>query len=488
MAGTFPEYLTFDDVLMKPGASSVLPTEVSTATRLTRTLNLSIPIMSAAMDTVTEAPMAIAMAQAGGIGVIHKNLEPALQAEHVARVKRFESGMVVNPITISPDATLGDLMDLKKRHRVSGIPVVDQFGKLSGIITNRDVRFATDPNAKVAELMTRNFVTVREGVDRAEAQALLHKHRIEKLIVVDDDFKCLGLITVNDMEKAADHPLAAKDDRGRLLVAAATGTGDAGFARAEALLEAGVDVLVVDTAHGHSIHVAHQVTRIKKLSNRVQLVAGNVATAEAVKALIDAGADCVKVGIGPGSICTTRVVAGVGVPQFSAIMECAEEGIKQNVPVIADGGIKLSGDLAKALAGGASVVMMGSMLAGTDEAPGEVYLYNGRSYKAYRGMGSVGAMARGSADRYFQQDVGNTLKLVPEGIEGQVPHKGAVGAVLHQMVGGLRAAMGYVGAGSIPELQKKAQFVRITNAGLQESHAHDVMVTREAPNYQRSSN
>ncbi len=431
--------------------------------------------------------MAIAMAQAGGIGVIHKNLEPAQQAEQVARVKRFESGMVVNPITIAPDATLGDLMALKNRRKVSGIPVVDEFGKLSGIITNRDVRFTTDMNGKVAELMTRNLVTVREGVERSEAQRLLHKHRIEKLIVVDDDFKCLGLITVNDMEKAADHPLAAKDHQARLLVAAATGTGDNGFARAEALIDAGVDVLVVDTAHGHSIHVANQVTRIKKLSNRVQLIAGNVATAEAVKALIDAGADAVKVGIGPGSICTTRVVAGVGVPQFSAIMECAEEGMKQNVPVIADGGIKLSGDMAKALAGGASVVMMGSMLAGTDEAPGEVYLYNGRSYKSYRGMGSVGAMARGSADRYFQQDVGNTLKLVPEGIEGQVPHKGSVGAVLHQMVGGLRAAMGYVGAATIPELQTKVQFVRITNAGLRESHAHDVMITREAPNYQRSN-
>ena len=485
MAGAIQEYLTFDDVLMKPGPSSVLPTEVETSTRLTRTINLSIPIMSAAMDTVTEAPMAIAMAQAGGIGVIHKNLTPELQAEQVARVKRFESGMVVNPITIAPDATLGDLMALKQRHKVSGIPVVDEFGKLSGIITNRDVRFATDLNAKVGELMTRNLVTVKEGVDRAEAQRLLHKHRIEKLVVVDDDFKCLGLITVNDMEKAADHPLAAKDQQARLLVAAATGTGDNGFGRAEQLIAAGVDVLVVDTAHGHSIHVANQVTRIKKLSNRVQLIAGNVATAEGVQALIDAGADSVKIGIGPGSICTTRVVAGVGVPQFSAIVECAEQGARHNVPVIADGGIKLSGDLAKALAGGASVVMMGSMLAGTDEAPGEVYLYNGRSYKSYRGMGSVGAMARGSADRYFQQDVGNTLKLVPEGIEGQVPHKGAVGAVLHQMVGGLRAAMGYVGAATIAELQAKVQFVRITNAGLRESHAHDVMITREAPNYQR---
>ena len=485
MAREFPEYLTFDDVLMKPGASSVLPVEVSTSTRLTKSVSLSIPIISAAMDTVTEAPMAIAMAQAGGLGVIHKNLTPEQQAEQVARVKRFESGMVVNPITIAPDATLGELMQLKTRHKVSGIPVVDEFGKLCGIITNRDVRFATDPNAKVAELMTRNLVTVREGVDRGEARRLLHKHRIEKLIVVNDDFKCLGLITVNDMEKAADHPLAAKDEQERLLVAAATGTGDLGFARAEQLIAAGVDVLVVDTAHGHSIHVLSQVQRIKKISNRVQVIGGNVATAEGVKALIDAGADAVKIGIGPGSICTTRVVAGVGVPQFSAIVECAEEGFKQDVPVIADGGIKLSGDMAKALAGGASVVMMGSLLAGTDEAPGEVFLYQGRSYKSYRGMGSVGAMARGSADRYFQQDVADKLKLVPEGIEGQVPHKGAVGAVLHQMVGGLRAAMGYVGAATITDLQSKAQFVRITNAGLRESHAHDVMITREAPNYQR---
>jgi IMP dehydrogenase len=485
MAHLFPEYLTFDDVLMKPGASSVLPVDVSTRTQLTKAISLSIPIISAAMDTVTEAPMAIAMAQAGGLGVIHKNLTPDQQAEHVRQVKRFESGMVVNPITIAPEATLGDLMQLKARHKISGIPVVDEFGKLCGIITNRDVRFATDLNAKVAELMTRNLVTVQAGVDRAQAQKLLHKHRIEKLIVVDDDFHCVGLITVNDMEKAADHPFAAKDEQQRLLVAAATGTGDNGFERAEQLIAAGVDVLVVDTAHGHSIHVINQVERIKKISNKVQIIGGNVATAEAVKALIGAGADAVKVGIGPGSICTTRVVAGVGVPQFSAIIECAEEGARAGIPIIADGGVKLSGDLAKALAGGASVVMMGSMLAGTDESPGEVYLYDGRSYKSYRGMGSVGAMARGSADRYFQQDVGDKLKLVPEGIEGQVPHKGAVGAVLHQMVGGLRAAMGYVGAGSISELQTKVQFVRITGAGLRESHAHDVMITREAPNYQR---
>jgi IMP dehydrogenase len=481
-----PEYLTFDDVLMKPGASSVLPAQVATATRLTRAISLSIPIISAAMDTVTESRLAIAMAQAGGLGIIHKNLDAPIQAEHVRQVKRFESGMVVNPITILPDATLGDVLALKERYKISGIPVVDGGGKLVGIITNRDVRFATDLNMKVADLMTNeNLVTVKIGVDRNEARRLLHKYRIEKLIVVDDDFKCVGLITVNDMEKAADHPLAAKDEHERLRVGAATGTGDAGFERAELLVDAGVDLIVVDTAHGHSANVIAQVTRIKKLSNKVQIIAGNVATPEAVKALIDAGADAVKIGIGPGSICTTRVVAGVGVPQLSAILECAEEGAKQDVPVIADGGIKLSGDLAKALAAGASVAMIGSLLAGTDESPGEVYLYNGRSYKAYRGMGSVGAMARGSADRYFQQEVKDSLKLVPEGIEGQVPYKGPVGAVLHQLVGGLRAAMGYVGAADLDELRTKAQFIRITSAGMRESHVHDVMITREAPNYQR---
>ena len=482
-----PEYLTFDDVLMKPGASSVLPAQVSTATRLTRSINLSMPIISAAMDTVTEARMAIAMAQAGGMGVIHKNLDAAVQADHVRQVKRFESGMVVNPITIGPKATLAEVMQLKERYRISGIPVVEDNGKLVGIITNRDVRFATDMNTRVADLMTKNLITVKAGVEREEAKRLLHKNRIEKLIVVDEDFQCVGLITVNDMEKAADHPFATKDEQERLRVAAATGTGEDGFTRSELLIDAGVDVLVVDTAHGHSDNVIKQVTRIKKLSNKVQIIAGNVATAEAVQALIDAGADAVKIGIGPGSICTTRIVAGVGVPQLSAIMECAERGWKNDVPVIADGGIKQSGDLAKALAAGASCAMIGSLLAGTDETPGETYLYNGRTFKAYRGMGSVGAMARGSADRYFQQEVKDSLKLVPEGIEGQVAYKGAASAVLHQLTGGLRAAMGYTGSATLKDLRERAEFIRITGAGMRESHVHDVMITREAPNYQASS-
>jgi IMP dehydrogenase len=481
----FPEYLTFDDVLLKPGASSVLPAEAATRTRVTRNIELSIPIISAAMDTVTESRLAIAMAQLGGLGVIHRNMAPAQQAEHVRQVKKFESGMVANPITIGPEAALSDVLALKEKFSISGIPVVDGRGKLVGIITNRDVRFATDLKQKVAELMTTELITARHGVTLEEAKHLLHKHRIEKLIVVDDEFHCVGLITVTDMEKAAQHPDAAKDEQGRLRVAAATGTGDKGLERAKALVDAGVDAVVVDTAHGHSIHVIDQGKRIKRLSNKVQVIAGNVATPEATRALIDAGADAVKVGIGPGSICTTRIIAGVGVPQLSAVMDCAAEAESAGVPVIADGGIKYSGDLAKALAAGASCAMIGSLLAGTDESPGEVYLYQGRSYKSYRGMGSVGAMARGSADRYFQQEVKDQLKLVPEGIEGQVPYKGAAATVVHQLVGGLRAAMGYTGAPTIAELQQRAEFIRVSDAALRESHVHDVIMTREPPNYQR---
>jgi len=484
-----PEALTFDDVLLKPGLSDVLPSEVEIRTRLTREITLNIPIIASAMDTVTEANMAIAMAQAGGLGVLHRNFEPADQAEQVRRVKKFESGMVVNPVTIAPNARLADAMALMKVHGISGIPVVENGGgpapgKLVGILTNRDVRFATDMRQAVSELMTKDrLITVREGVAQDEAKRLLHQYRIEKLLVVDDQYRCVGLITVKDMEKAVAHPDACKDDQGRLRVAAATSVGDAGFKRSEALIDAGVDVIVVDTAHGHSKHVLAAVTRIKQLSNAVQVIAGNVATGDGAKALIDAGADAIKVGIGPGSICTTRVVAGVGVPQLTAIMDSVEAARDRGVPVIADGGIKYSGDLAKALAAGADSAMVGSLLAGTDETPGEVFLYQGRSYKSYRGMGSVGAMARGSADRYFQQDIKDSLKLVPEGIEGQVPYKGPVSTVLHQLSGGLRAAMGYVGARTLADFHDKAQFVRISGAGLRESHVHDVIITRESPNY-----
>ena len=488
----FQEYLTFDDVLLKPAASEVLPAEVSTATQLTRDIKLAVPIVSSAMDTVTEAQMAIAMAQFGGMGVIHRNLDIEEQARQVRKVKRFESGMVVDPITVTPDKTLADVLALKEQHKISGIPVVQKDnadgkpGTLVGIVTNRDVRFASDMDQRVEDLMTRkNLITVMQDVKPEVAKKLLHQNRIEKLIVVDDEYRCVGLITVTDMEKARAYPNASKDPQGRLRVAAATGTGEKGYERAEALIDAGVDVVVVDTAHGHSVHVLKQVDRVKRLSNSVQVVAGNVATSEAAKALIDAGADAIKVGIGPGSICTTRVVAGVGVPQLTAIMDCAEEASKHNVPVIADGGIKFSGDLAKALAAGASVAMIGSLLAGTDESPGEVYLHQGRSYKSYRGMGSVGAMARGSADRYFQAEVKDSLKLVPEGIEGQVPYKGAVNTVLHQLVGGLRAAMGYTGSPDLTTMHDQVQFIRISGAGLTESHAHGVMITREAPNYQR---
>lgn len=474
--------ITFDDVLLQPGASEVMPAEVDVSTFLTKAIPLNIPLLSAAMDTVTEARLAIAMAQAGGIGVIHRNLSIEQQAGEVAQVKKYESGVVMNPVTIAPTATLGELRELKQRTRFSGIPVVEKNGKVVGIVTNRDTRFAEDPNEKVASLMTREVVTVKIDTPIEEARRLLHKHRIERLVIVDDSGRCIGLLTVKDMDKASLNPFAAKDPAGRLRVAAASTVGDAGFERTEALIAAGADVVVIDTAHGHSKAVAEAVMRAKKISNAVQIIAGNVATAEATRALIDAGADAVKVGIGPGSICTTRIVAGVGVPQLTAIEDCANAAAASGVPVIADGGIKFSGDFAKALAAGASTAMMGSMFAGTEESPGEVFLYQGRSYKAYRGMGSLGAMARGSADRYFQKDAAAD-KLVPEGIEGQVPYKGSLAPIVHQMVGGLRAAMGYVGARTIAELHAKAQFVQITGAGLQESHVHDVMMTREAPNY-----
>jgi IMP dehydrogenase len=479
-----PLGLTFDDVLLQPGQSDVLPSQADTSTQLTRGIRLNIPILSSAMDTVTEADMAIVMAQLGGIGVLHRNLSLEEQCAAVRAVKRFESGMVVNPITIAPDATLAQAQALMATNRISGIPVVEASGRLVGILTNRDVRFAENPNQPVNELMTRDdLVTVGTGVTQDEARRLLHARRIEKLLVVDEAFRCVGLITVKDIEKAVTYPSATKDASGRLRVAAATTTGDMGFARTEALIAAECDLIVVDTAHGHNNQVADVVRRIRRLSNDVQIVAGNVATGAAALALIEAGADAIKVGIGPGSICTTRVIAGVGVPQLTAIMEAAGAAKASGVPVIADGGLRTSGDVAKALAAGASAVMIGSLLAGTEEAPGETFLYQGRSYKSYRGMGSVGAMARGSADRYFQQDIKDNLKLVPEGIEGQVPYKGPARDVIHQLVGGVKAAMGYTGSATIADLQVRAKFVRITNAGLQESHVHDVAITREAPNY-----
>jgi len=483
------EAFTFDDVLLKPGLSDVMPGEVDIRSRVTRAIPLNIPIMASAMDTVTEARMAIAMAQAGGLGVIHRNFDPEGQAAQVRQVKRYESGMVVNPLTISPEATLDDALKLMSDHGISGIPVVTGAGKstpgkLVGILTNRDVRFASDHSQKIHELMTKeNLITVNETVDQQEAKRLLHSHRIEKLLVVDNDGRCIGLITVKDIEKSQLNPNAAKDAHGRLRVAAAISTGEDGRERAERLIDAGIDVIVVDTAHGHSQKVLDAVSAVKKMSNSVRIIAGNVATGEGTLALIDAGADGIKVGIGPGSICTTRVVAGVGVPQLAAVMAAVEAAQKFDIPVIADGGIKFSGDVAKAIAAGASAVMVGSLLAGTDESPGEVYLYQGRSFKAYRGMGSVGAMARGSADRYFQAEVRDTLKLVPEGIEGQVPYKGPVSAVLHQLAGGLKAAMGYVGGHDIVDFQNKATFVRISGAGLRESHPHGVTITRESPNY-----
>lgn len=478
------EALTFDDVLLEPGASEVLPADASTATRLTRGISLNIPLISAAMDTVTEARLAIAMAQAGGMGILHRNMTPAEQADQVKMVKKFESGMVIDPITIHPDQTVGEIILIKEARRISGFPVVDrESGKLVGILTNRDMRFA-DMNERVADLMTKqNLITVRDGVNEGEAKKLLHKHRIERVIVVDDSNRVTGLITVKDFEKAQAFPNRAKDERGRLLVGAASTIGDQGYERSLALIEAGADVVVIDTAHGHSKGVLEAVSRIKRASNKTQIIAGNVATADGAKALIDAGADGVKVGIGPGSICTTRIVAGVGVPQLTAVMDAAEAARKQNVPVIADGGVKFSGDLAKALAGGAEAAMIGSLLAGSEEAPGDIILYQGRSYKSYRGMGSLGAMARGSADRYFQKEVTDQMKLVPEGIEGRVPFKGPVANIIHQLVGGLRAAMGYVGARDLDEMRAKAKFVKISSAGLRESHVHDVAITREAPNY-----
>lgn len=476
--------LTFDDVLLVPAASTVMPSMADTSTMLTRTIKLNIPILSSAMDTVTEADMAIVMAQAGGIGTLHRNLTIEEQSEAVRQVKRFESGMVVNPITMRPDQTLGDARALMARHKISGFPVVDHNGRLVGIMTNRDMRFAENPEQPVSELMTREgLVTVKLGISENEARRLLHMNRIEKLLVVDDNGRCIGLITVKDIERAVTYPHATKDNAGRLRVAAATTVGDLGFERTQALLDAECDLIVVDTAHGHSDRVAEAVARIKKLSNAAQVVAGNVATADAARALIDAGADAIKVGIGPGSICTTRVVAGVGVPQLTAVMDTAEAAAKLGVPVIADGGLRTSGDVAKALAAGAAAVMVGSLLAGTEEAPGETFLWQGRTYKSYRGMGSVAAMARGSADRYFQQDIKDQLKLVPEGIEGQVPYKGPATAVLHQLVGGVKAAMGYTGSSTLADFRARAEFVRITNAGLRESHVHDVTITREAPNY-----
>ena len=480
------EGLTFDDVLLEPGPSEVMPAEADVSTRLTRDIRLNIPLTSSAMDTVTESRLAIAMAQAGGLGILHRNMTVQEQADQVRTVKRYESGMVINPVTIRPETTLGEVRQIVANRKISGFPVVDAGGKLVGILTNRDMRFDTDPNTRAADLMTTgDLVTVREGAGRDEARQLLRDRKIERVIVVDEDYRATGLITMKDIEKAQAHPHAAKDEQGRLLVGAASTVGDAGYERAMALADAGCDVVVIDTAHGHSAQVARVVERIKRENNRLQIIAGNIATYDAAKALIDAGADAVKVGIGPGSICTTRIVAGVGVPQLTAIIDAVRAAKASGTPVIADGGIKYSGDLAKAIAAGASVAMMGSMFAGTDESPGEVFLYQGRSYKSYRGMGSVGAMGAGSADRYFQKEVEDTQKLVPEGIEGQTPYKGPISPVLHQMVGGLRASMGYVGAGTIADFQERARFVRITGAGLRESHVHDVMITREAPNYRQ---
>lgn len=483
-APTITEALTFDDVLLLPASSSVLPAEVQLSSRLSKNIGLNIPIISAAMDTVTESEMAIALAQAGGIGVIHRNMPVERQCENVSRVKRFEAGMVIDPVTTTPETSIGDLLNLKNEYGFSGLPVLEK-NKLVGIITNRDIRFVQDHSEKVGSLMTRDLVTVPLDVDPDEAMRLMHKHRIEKLLVVDGE-KCVGLMTVRDIERNLNHPDSCKDDRGRLRVAAATGTGSKGVERALSLHEAGADAIVVDTAHGHSSGVIQTVAKIRKLlDNNVDIIAGNVATGAAAKALIDAGADGIKVGIGPGSICTTRIVSGVGVPQMTAVINAVEECRERDIPVIADGGIKFSGDIAKAIAAGANCVMIGSLLAGTNEAPGQTILYQGRSYKVYRGMGSVGAMSDGAHDRYFQSEQGDTQKYVPEGIEGRVPARGPVDDVLYQLLGGLRSAMGYTGNSTISSMRENCSFVKITNAGLSESHVHDVEITREAPNYRR---
>ncbi|HWU83610.1 MAG TPA: IMP dehydrogenase [Methylophilaceae bacterium] len=476
--------LTFDDVLLVPAHSNVLPREVSLATQLTRSIRLNIPLVSAAMDTVTEAPLAIALAQEGGMGIIHKNMSAAAQASHVLRVKRFESGVVHDPVVIQPHMTVRDVLSLTRQHKISGLPVVDG-NKVVGIVTNRDLRFETNLDQSISNIMTPRdrLVTVPEGANREEVVQLLHKHRLERVLVVNDAFELKGLITVKDIQKSSDHPLACKDEKGRLRVGAAVGVGEGTEERVAALAEAGVDVIVVDTAHGHSQGVLDRVTWVKKHFPEVQVIGGNIATASAAKALVDAGADGVKVGIGPGSICTTRIVAGVGVPQISAVANVEEALRDSGVPFIADGGIRFSGDISKAIAAGAYSVMLGGMFAGTEEAPGEIELFQGRSYKSYRGMGSIGAMEKGSSDRYFQDNNGNADKLVPEGIEGRVPYKGSVLAVIHQLMGGLRASMGYVGCATIEEMRTRAEFVQITSAGMRESHVHDVQITKEAPNY-----
>jgi IMP dehydrogenase len=477
--------LTFDDVLLVPAHSQILPRDVSLATRLTRNISLNLPLLSAAMDTVTEARLAIALAQEGGIGIIHKNLSPKAQAAEVAKVKRFESGILKDPITVSPMMTVRDVIEITRQYRISGLPVIDKAGKVVGIVTNRDLRFETNLDQPVKAIMTprKRLVTVKEGASVEDAQALIRKHRLERVLVVDDDFHMRGLITVKDILKSTEHPLANKDGSGRLRAGAAVGVGAGTEDRVALLAEAGIDVIVVDTAHGHSQGVLDRVQWVKKNFPQIEVIGGNIATADAARALVDHGADGVKVGIGPGSICTTRIVAGVGVPQITAIQNVSEALKGSGVPMIADGGIRYSGDIAKAIAAGADTVMLGGLFAGTEEAPGEVELFQGRSYKSYRGMGSLGAMQAGSSDRYFQENTANVDKFVPEGIEGRVPYKGSVLAVIHQLMGGLRSSMGYLGCATIPLMHDQACFVEITSAGVRESHVHDVQITKEAPNY-----